>query len=97
MNKQELIETIVLEMGGTKANATRFLDSFINTVQNKVAQGGKISLVGFGTFESINTAARNGRNPLTGEVIKIAAATRPRFTPGAAFKDLVRKSPVNTG
>jgi DNA-binding protein HU-beta len=91
MNKQELIETIALETGETKATTTRFLDALINTVQAQVAAGEKVSLVGFGSFEAIGTAARNGRNPATGELLKIEATTRPRFTPGAAFKALVRK------
>jgi len=90
MNRQELIEHISESTGETKAACERFLDAFIKTVQSTVASGDKVSLVGFGRFETISTKARQGRNPATGDVFMIDAAIRPKFSPGSNFKALVK-------
>lgn len=89
MNRQELVKAIAEKSGQTQAAASDMLNAFISTVQDSVAAGDKIVLVGFGTFESVKRAERQGRNPATGESITIAASTLPKFIPGKAFKDHV--------
>ena len=90
MNRQDLIDAIAEDTEASKAATTRFLDSLITIVQNEVAQGGAVKLTGFGTFEKAAVAARTGRNPKTGAPIKIPSTHKPKFTPGATFKDLVK-------
>lgn len=90
MNRQELIEAISTETSATKAATSAFLDALINTVQTTVAKGDKVALVGFGTFGSVAAAAREGRNPSTGAVMKIAATVRPKFKAGSKFAELVK-------
>lgn len=90
MNRQDLIDAIAEDTEASKAATTRFLDSLITIVQNEVAKGGAVKLTGFGTFEKAAVAARTGRNPKTGAPIKIPSTHKPKFTPGATFKDLVR-------
>jgi len=85
VNREELIETIAQETGETKAASERFLTSFLNTVQTRVAAGDRVALLGFGTFEVSNTAARTGRNPATGDAIEIPAKRRPKFKAGKQF------------
>jgi len=89
MNKSELIEKIASGADISKAAAGRALDSFIDAVTESLKDGGKISLVGFGTFEVRQRAERTGRNPQTGKEIKIAAANIPAFKAGKALKDAV--------
>lgn len=91
MNRQDLIEAIAKDTDQSKAAVDRTLASLIETVQKAVAKGDKVTLVGFGSFERVKTSARTGRNPATGDTIKIAASKRPKFTAGAAFKSLVKK------
>lgn len=90
MNRQDLINAIAGDTEASKAATTRFLDSLITIVQNEVAKGGAVKLTGFGTFEKASVAARTGRNPKTGAPIKIPSTHKPKFTPGATFKDLVK-------
>ena len=90
MNRQELIDAIAEDTEASKAAASRFLDSFIGQVQRTVAKGVEVKLTGFGKFERAKVAARPGRNPLTGEPLLIPEGLRPRFTPGAAFKEAVK-------
>ncbi|ABM44336.1 MULTISPECIES: HU family DNA-binding protein [Pseudomonadota] len=90
MNRQDLIDAIAEDTEASKAATTRFLDSLITIVQNEVAKGGAVKLTGFGTFEKAAVAARTGRNPKTGAPIKIPSTHKPKFTPGATFKDLVK-------
>ncbi len=82
MNKTELIEKIVADAGITKAQANAALDSFTGAVQKTLKGGGKVTLVGFGTFYVSKRAARTGRNPQTGAAIKIKAKKVARFKPG---------------
>ena len=89
MNRQELIAAIVDKTGVTKADADKVLKGFVEAVTESVAAGDKVQLVGFGTFERVERGEREGRNPRTGEVVKIAACKAPKFTAGAAFKDAV--------
>ncbi|MGQ3825714.1 HU family DNA-binding protein [Pseudomonas alliivorans] len=91
MNRQELVKAIADESGHSQSTVGEVLNSLISTVQNVVASGDKISLVGFGTFESTKQAERQGRNPSTGAPITIAASIKPKFTPGKSFKDRVNQ------
>ena len=89
MNKTELIEHIAKNADISKAAATRALESTIGAVKETLKIGGSVSLVGFGTFAVGRRAARTGRNPRTGEAIKIEAARVPKFRPGKALKDVL--------
>jgi DNA-binding protein HU-beta len=88
MNKAELIAKISDDTGITKTQANAALDSFIEAVTKSLKAGGKVTLVGFGTFTVSKRAARNGRNPQTGEIIKIKARKVARFKAG---KELAEK------
>lgn len=89
MNKTELIDIIVKENDISKAAAGRILSTVLETIVKTVAKKQDVQLLGFGTFKASKRAARTGKNPRTGEAIKIAAATVPKFTPGASFKTAV--------
>ncbi len=89
MNKAELVEAMAKATGETKRSTEAFLNAFVNTVTKAVAKGDKVSIVGFGNFERKKREARKGRNPRTGETIKIPAKKYPSFTPGKGFKDKV--------
>lgn len=91
MNKSELIKTISEDADISQAAAERALNSMMEAITKSVAKGDRVTLVGFGTFYSSKRAARIGKNPRTGEKIKIAAATVPKFSAGAAFKASVNK------
>jgi DNA-binding protein HU-beta len=91
MNKSELIEAVAKRTGENKAAASRAVDAVIDSVVAAVAKGENVTLVGFGTFKSSKRAARDGKNPKTGEKIRIPAATVPRFSAGAGFKAAVGK------
>ena len=83
MNKAELIDAIATDSGLTKADATRALNSFVNTTSSALKKGDRISLVGFGSFSVSERAARTGRNPQTGATINIAAKKVVKFKAGA--------------
>ena len=87
MNKVELVEAMAKKTGLSKKDAEAALKAFIDTVEFEVKKGRKVQLVGFGTFELSKRAARKGRNPQTGEAMKIKASKTPKFKPGKAFKD----------
>lgn len=89
MNRHELVEAVAQKSGQSKTAVNEMLNALIGTVQDTVAAGEKISLVGFGTFERVLRPARPGRNPSTGAAITIPASKQPKFTPGKSFKDLV--------
>jgi len=89
MNKSELIDAVADKADLTKAAAGRAVEAVLDAVVETVAKGDNVSVIGFGTFEARKRAARNGKNPKTGEAIKIAATTIPAFKPGKAFKDKV--------
>jgi DNA-binding protein HU-beta len=86
MNKSEMIDAIATRTELSKAAAGKALDAVIETIVEAVAQGDGVSLVGFGSFKAADRAAREGKNPKTGEKIKIAATTVPKFSAGATFK-----------
>lgn len=88
MNKAELIARVSEDAGITKTQANAALDSFIDAVTKTLKSGGKVTLVGFGTFSVSKRAARNGRNPQTGAVIKIKARKVAKFKAG---KELAAK------
>lgn len=85
MNKAELVDAIAGGAGITKAQANAALDTFTDTVVKTLKKGDKVTLVGFGTFSVSERSARSGRNPQTGEVIKIKARKVPRFKAGKEF------------
>ena len=87
MNKTELIERIASDADISKAEAGRALESVTEAIKRTLKKGGKVQLMGFGTFETAKRAARTGRNPRTGEAIKIKAAKVPKFVPGKTLKD----------
>lgn len=89
MNKTELIEHIAKSADISKAAATRSLDSMIHAIKVTLKKNGSVTLVGFGTFTVGKRAARTGRNPRTGEAIKIKSAKVPKFKPGKGLKDAV--------
>jgi DNA-binding protein HU-beta len=89
MNKGELIESVANAADVSRAEATRAVDAVIDSVTKTLANGGTVSIVGFGTFSVKKRAARTGRNPRTGETIQIAASNVPGFKAGKALKDAV--------
>ena len=89
MNKTELVAAMADQAGLSKKDAEAALKAFTDVVSEELKKGGKIQLVGFGTFEVSERAAREGRNPHTGETMKIAASKAPKFKAGKALKDLV--------
>lgn len=89
MNKSELTDAIAAAADISKASASRALDAVIDSITDTLKSGDKVSLVGFGTFEIKDRAARVGRNPKTGEEITIAAARVPSFKAGKSLKDAV--------
>ncbi|WP_353190922.1 HU family DNA-binding protein [Pandoraea pnomenusa] len=91
MNKQELIDAVAGATGASKAQTGETIDALLETVKKAVAKGDSVQLIGFGSFGSGKRAARTGRNPKTGEAIKIPAAKTVKFTAGKAFKDAVNK------
>ena len=91
MNKTELVEAMASKSELTKKDAEKALKALTDTVAEQLAKGDKIALVGFGTFDVVEKAAREGRNPSTGKKIKIAACKAPKFKAGKALKDAVNK------
>ena len=89
MNKNELIEAVAAKIDGTKADAARAIDATFETISSELAGGGEVRLVNFGTFLVANRKATTGRNPRTGEPIKIAASKNPKFRPGKILKQAV--------
>lgn len=91
LNKAGLIEALVKETDMSKAEAGRTINALVAIITKTVAKKEDVQLIGFGTFKATKRAARKGKNPRTGEALKIAAATVPKFTAGAAFKAAVNK------
>ncbi|OQB15891.1 MAG: DNA-binding protein HU [Firmicutes bacterium ADurb.Bin193] len=90
MNRMDLVSAIAQEAGMTKKDAEAALGATIDAITKALKKGDKVQLVGFGTFETRKRAAREGRNPQSGEKIKIAATTTPVFKAGKALKDAVK-------
>jgi DNA-binding protein HU-beta len=91
MNKSDLIDQMAATAEISKAAAGKALDAAIDTITKAVASGDTVSLIGFGTFKASERAAREGKNPKTGEKLSIAATTVPKFSAGANFKAAVAK------
>ncbi len=91
MNKTQLIESVATQTKGTKADATRYIDAVFSAIQGSLKKGNEVRLVGFGTFYVAKRKATTGRNPRTGQPIKIAASKQPKFRPGKQLKDSVNK------
>jgi len=89
MNKQELVDAIATKAGVTKKDADIILSAMTEAIMEAVADGEKVTLVGFGTFEPRDRQAREGRNPSTGQPITIPATTVPGFSAGKLFKEKV--------
>ena len=89
MNKAELVAAMAEKTGMKKNDAEKALKAFVDVVTDELVKGEKIQLVGFGTFEVSERAARTGKNPQTGAEIKIAACKAPKFKAGKALKDAV--------
>ncbi len=89
MNKTELIAAVAEAAGMTKKDAEKALKAFTDVVAEELKKGEKVQVVGFGTFEVSERAEREGRNPQSGEVMKIAASKAPKFKAGKALKDMI--------
>jgi DNA-binding protein HU-beta len=89
VNKADLVEVVAKTADISKSSAEKALDGALNGIKSALKKGGSVTLVGFGTFRVAKRAARTGRNPRTGEAIKIKAAKVPKFTAGKALKDAV--------
>ena len=90
MNKAELVDSIASGAGLSKDDAQRALDSMVESIGKALKKGDTVSLIGFGTFSVKKRAARMGRNPATGETIKIKASKTPSFKAGKGFKDAIK-------
>jgi len=89
MNRKELIDALAAKTGSTKADAERSIAALLDIITSTLKSGDKLALVGFGTFEVRKRAARTGRNPATGAVLKIKASKQPAFKAGATLKAAV--------
>ena len=94
MNKHELVVAIAEKAEMSQASAEKALKGIIEATVAEVAKKGKVQLIGFGTFEARERAARTGKNPQNGKPIKIAASTVPAFKPGKLFRDAVNVKPA---
>jgi DNA-binding protein HU-beta len=90
MNKTELVKAVSEQAELTQKDASKAVDALFDTISNTLAEGEKIQLIGFGTFEVRDRSARKGRNPQTGEEIDIAASKVPAFKPGKELKEAVK-------
>lgn len=91
MNKVELIAKVAQKSGLKKKDVETAVNALLDTIGQALKKGDKVQLIGFGTFETRKRAARNGRNPQTGAVIKIPATKVPAFKPGAKLKEMTKK------
>ena len=89
MNKADLIDAMAADAGITKAAAKKALESFLGNVEKSLKKGNRVSLVGFGSWSVAKRAAREGRNPQTGQTIRIAAKKVVKFKAGAELSDAV--------
>ena len=91
MTKKEIITNVAERSGYTKKDVEAMLNAFTGTVMDALVAGEKVQMVGFGTFETVERAAREGRNPQTGESIVIPARKAPKFKAGKTFKEIVNE------
>lgn len=90
MTKAELIDAVAKKAGLTKKESAQAVDAIVESIAEALKKGDKVTLVGFGTFSVTKRKPRKGRNPKTGEEIKIPATKSPKFTPGKALKEAVK-------
>ena len=90
MNKTELIDKVAAASGATKTDTKKVIDAFFDEITKSLKKGEPVQFVGFGTFKVTERKARDGRNPRTGETMKIAARKVPSFSAGASLKDAVK-------
>ncbi len=91
MNKNELIENVVSATNLKKTEATMAVESVFEAITKSLTSGNEVKIAGFGSFSVLKRAARTGRNPRTGESIKIAASKQPKFKAGKGLKDAVNQ------
>jgi DNA-binding protein HU-beta len=96
MTKPELVKAVAEQAGLTNKDADKAVSALISVVTSELAAGGKVQLIGFGTFEVVERAAREGRNPQTGETVKIKASKAPKFKAGKALKDALNTKAKKT-
>jgi DNA-binding protein HU-beta len=89
VNRAELIDAIRDRLGASKSDAESAVDAVLDTIQRAVAAGERVAITGFGVFERVDRAARTGRNPRTGQTVKVKATSVPKFRPGTQFKGVV--------
>jgi len=90
MNKQDVVNALADATGMTKVDSAKAVDSLIDVITSSLVKGEKVTITGFGTFESRSVAARMGRNIKTGSPIKIPASRRPAFKAGKTLKDAIK-------
>lgn len=91
MTKMELVAAVAEKSGVEKKEVEKVLKAFTEAVTEEMKEGGKVQMVGFGTFETSEREARTGRNPRTGETMEFAACRVPKFKPGKSLKDAVNE------
>lgn len=89
MNKAELIDVVSQQVEFTKKDTEKVFTAIIDTIKNELVNGNKVQIVNFGTFEVVERATREGRNPKDGSMIQIAASKAPRFKPAKTLKDYI--------
>jgi DNA-binding protein HU-beta len=89
VNRADLIDAIRFRLGADKKTAESAVDAVLDTIQRAVATGERVAITGFGVFEKVDRAARTGRNPRTGETVKVKKTSVPKFRPGTQFKGVV--------
>ena len=92
MNKVELTKSVATRTGATQKDAAVYVDAVVESIKDGMIEDGKVQIVGFGTFEVKARSEREGRNPATGESMKIAACKTPKFKAGKALKDAVNEA-----
>lgn len=96
MNKSDLINKIAKDAGITKVAARKILEAILENIEKTLQQGGRVSLFGFGTWSVVKKAEREGRNPLTGKIIKINAKTVVKFKASSSLLDTDDTGPMKT-
>lgn len=91
MNRLDLVDRIAERNGISKAEADRVVVTVFEEIMSAVTMGDSVTLIGFGTFRAVESAPRTGRNPSTGEAIRIPSVRKPKFVAGTYFKDIVNK------
>ena len=96
MNKSDLVSRLAARLDGDRTTAMAAVNGVLEEIESSVARGERVSLIGFGTFDRRERAARTGRNPQTGATIQVAASVAPVFRPGAGFRSLLTQNGGST-